>query len=248
VGSFTRAAGSAVFVPPIEFPGHAELVVADVEVEPFGRACPDGSQISTLRLGTNGYPACGARVTARYRTLPDAHGPPRSDLPLAPPGTLLSYHADLGTQTSAVPGRVWHWVDPPDNAPVPPDRVPRLVIPTGDFQLTWHRVPLPPWDAIRDLRGKINEDPFVGAPAGAVLFVGVKATRQFHFAADDGFWTLEYAFRERTVPLAGGQAGWNYHYKEVAVGGEHWVPIADDSGNGPYRFEDFQRLFAFEAP
>jgi hypothetical protein len=188
-------------------------------------------------------------VTATYRTLIDADGAARGDLPSVPTGTFLHYEAELGTEAQAVPGRTWHWVASPDNPQLLPDQGTNLVRPSGTFHLAWQRVPLPPWDAIRELRGTVNDATFVGCAAGTVLFLGAAVERQFPLNPSGGFWEVRYAFAERTIELDGGGAvGWNHHYKETAVSGEHWVAIADDSDNPPYRGGDFSRLFEFGAP
>lgn len=248
VGEFELVGSAARFTRPLPFPGVPNLVVDEIAVEPFDGGAPEGDTVSTLESGTNAYSLAGARVTATYRTLFDAANAARGDLPAVPDGTLLLYDAELGTEAVSVPARTWHWVAPPDNPPLLADQGPSLLVPTGAFRLTWQRVPLPPWEAIRELRGMVNDATFVGSPAGTVLFLGASVERQFPFAPDGGFWEIVYTFAERTVTLdGGGCVGWNYQYKETPVSGEHWVAIADDSGNGPYRAGDFGRLFEFEA-
>jgi hypothetical protein len=198
----------------------------------------------SLVSSPNDYPY--ALVTAHYRTLYDRDNQPRDDLPAVPEGTILTYSGDLGAEYLTVPGRVWHWDAPPANPQVPDDIQPALLLPSGAYRLTWRRVPLPPWSAIRQLRGKVNASTFVGAGAETVLFLGARATREFQFLDEGGFWRMEYSFLESTKTLSGGaQAGWNHFYKETAAGGEHWVRILDADGNPPYRTGDFSQLFLF---
>jgi hypothetical protein len=249
VGEFELVGSAARFSAPLAFPGVENLVVSEIAVEPFDGGAPEGDAVSTLGSGTNGYSLAGARVTATYRTSFDAAHGARGDLPAVPEGTMLLYDAELGTETQSVPARTWHWVAPPDNPPLFVDQSPNLLVPTGTFRLTWQRVPLPPWDAIRELRGMVNDAAFVGGPAGTVLFLGARVERQFPFSPSGGLWEIAYTFAERTVSLGGGgSVGWNYQYKETPVSGEHWVAIADDSGNPPYRGGDFSRLFEFGVP
>jgi hypothetical protein len=248
VGHFDLVGASPTFSAPLEFPGVPNLVVSEIAVEPFDGGAPDGSEVSNLTSGTNRYLLAGARVTATYRTLFDAAGAARGDLPSVPEGTFLTYEAELGTEVQSLPGRTWHWVDSPDNPPLLADQGPALLVPSGTFHLTWQRVPLPPWGAIRELRGTVNDAAFVGSPAGTVLFLGATVERQFPFSPSGGFWEISYTFAERTIALdGGGTVGWNYQYKETPVSGEHWVAIADDSDNPPYRAGDFSALFAFDA-
>ena len=246
VGNYSTVGCTFVFSRPIEFPDMPNLVVSELTIEPFDPANPSGSDVSTLVSGTNQYPQGGALVTAIYRTAFDTDNQPRPDLPEVPDGTYLTYQADYGAQTHTIAGRVWHWVDPPNNPRLPPDVNPGVIIPAGNYSLTWHRVALPPWSTIRNLRGKVNDVSFLGSPPETVLFVGARLTRKFQFAETGGFWTIEYQFIERTLqPSTGDPVGWNHQYKEQSVDNEHWVAIADDSGNSPYASGDLNQLFNF---
>jgi hypothetical protein len=244
LGWYRVVAGSLSFVAP----SHVlldNLIVAELSVDPWPEEKITSGPLSSLASSPNDYPH--ALVTATYRTIYDQNNLSRKDLPPVPSGTILTYTADLAAEYLTIPGRVWRWDDPPDDPPVPEDVNPGLLVPSGAYQLNWRRVPLPPWTAIRSLRGKVNDAPFVGAPAGTVLFLGARATRQFHFLEDGGFWRVEYAFLESTRTLASGtQVGWNYFYKETAVAGEHWVAIRDADGRTPYQSGNFNGLFAFE--
>jgi hypothetical protein len=98
------------------------------------------------------------------------------------------------------------------------------------------------------VRGSVNAAPFLGAPAGNVLFLGARVSRRFQFVEDLGFWTLEYRFAESSKRLSDGvtPVGWNHFFRENAFAGEHWVAIVDRDGNPPYASADFLELFAFE--
>jgi hypothetical protein len=243
VGSYRVVAGEFTFT----FPSHmllGNLIVADLAVDPWPEEHITSGPLAGLASSPNDYPY--AVVTAHYRTLYDHDNQPRDSLPGVPEGTILTYSGDLGAEYLTVPGRVWHWDAPPANPQVPDDIQPGLLLPSGAYRLSWRRVPLPPWDAIRDLRGKVNAASFIGSPAETVLFLGARATREFQFLEEGGFWRLEYSFLENTKELAGGGlAGWNHYYKETAVGGEHWVRVLDAAGNPPYRSGDFTALFQF---
>lgn len=244
LGSYQRVGCFFQFTPPMSFPDMSDVVVTSLNVEPFDGGNPDGSDIRSIEAGTNSYPSAGAKVTATYESL--HHAGSRSDLPTVPDGTYLTFQTDLGAEYLSVPGRVWRWATPPDFRKLPPDVNPGIVIPTESYRLTWHRVASPDWDILRSLRGKINSETFMGSEAGTVLFLGAKATREFSFVGDDGFWKIEFTFSERAIELAGGGlAGWNYFYKELPIGGEHWAEIEDITGNSPYASADLETLFAF---
>jgi hypothetical protein len=246
IGSYATVGREFVFSPPIEFPGMPNLVAAEIAIEPLDGGRPEGDEASTLTSGTNKYPHAGALVRAVYRTAFDADNMPRRDMPAVPEGTYLTFASGVSTRFHTIRGRVWHWVDPPTNAKLTTDVNPGVLIATGETRLAWRRVPLPPWDAIRRLRGTVNDSPFLGSPEQSVLFLGAKATRHFQFASSGGFWTVEYEFRERTLPgYDGAIVGWNREYRETPLDGEHWIAIADDSGNPPYRLGDFSELFQF---
>ena len=243
VGTYRVVGGGFSFVAP----SHVllnNLIVSELAVDPWPEEKITSGALTSIASSPNDYPH--AVVTATYRTIYDANNQPRDDLPSVPAGTILTYSADLGAEYMTVPGRVWRWVDPPDNPKVPEDVNPGLLIPSGAYQLTWRRVPRPPWNKIRELRGKVNSGTFVGAPAGTVLFLGARATREFQFLEEGGFWRIEYSFLECTKELTtGAKVGWNYFYKELKVGSEHWVRIEDQDGGAPYRQGDLTQLFQF---
>ncbi|HEY4309846.1 MAG TPA: hypothetical protein VGN12_10380 [Pirellulales bacterium] len=246
IGTFRVLGLATQFVPPIEFPGLPNLIVTDVQVEPFDPDNPDGATDINLGAFTNTYTGGGAKVTATYRTMFDEFSRPRPDMPGVPDGTYLTYSADLGSERTTVPGRAWIWSGGSER--VADDISPGLQIPHGTFTLRWQRVPYPPWTQIRALRGKVNGSTFLSAPAGTVMFQGARVSRRFQFVEDGGFWNLDYMFAENTKTLSDSvtPVGWNYFYKEVAAAGEHWVAIENLDGAPPYSAGDFLQLFQFE--
>jgi hypothetical protein len=246
LGQYEIRGGQYHFVPPTGLDGFPHLLVSELIVEPLDPRSPSGAvPLTTVGRGTNDY-TWGAKVTAIYRTRFDEQNASRTKLPTVPQGTYLTFRADVAAEYAATPGRTWRWNAPPDYPAVAPDVQPGLLRPQSLFHLTWHRVPMPPWDAMRALRGKVNASEFVGSPPGTVLFLGAKVRREFLFLASDPFWRVEYAFQENVKELeTGGKVGWNHWYRETAVSGEHWVAIADEDGNPPYASADFSPLFSF---
>lgn len=246
IGTWRIIGNATQFVPPIAFPGLANLIVSELQLEPFDGTGPDGGNNVSLGAFTNTYTAGGARVTAVYRTMYDEQNLDRADLPAVPQGTYLTYASELSAESIVVPGRIFKWLGTSPAERVPDDQAPGILIPTGSHTLSWQRVLRPPWTAIRSLRGKVNSAPFLSAPAGTVLFLGAQATRQFQFVIGGGFWQIEYRFTECTKELTtGSKVGWNFFYKEQKVGNEHWVEIKDLDDRSPYLGGDFSQLFAF---
>ena len=122
---------------------------------------------------------------------------------------------------------------------------PGVLVPSEEFTLGWSRVPLPPWDTIRDLAGKVNNATFLNYPAGTVLFVGSEARHDFQIV-DTGLWRIDYHFKVRLVHGTGAgnpNLGWNYFYREQAASSEHWLEVVDEDGNNVYQSGDLTTLF-----
>lgn len=249
VGTYRLIGLTPQFIAPIQFPGFPNLIVTDVQVEPFDARAPDGNVPITLGALTNRYSAGGAKVTAVYRTLFDGQSDGRSDLPQVPRGTYLTFTADLSAEYVTSPGRTWYWNVAGADL-LAEDMQPGRWLPAGSFQLAWQRVPLPPWEAIRRTRGKVNRATFLSSPPGTVLFQGARVAREFQFLPSGGLWRLEYHFAESLKTLSDGvtQVGWNYFFRPKPAAGEQWVELHDERGNPPYEDADFDALFQFGAP
>ena len=248
VGHYRLVGGQWTFVDPQPFPGMPNLVVQRVEIEPFEPALPDQQILNDPARGLNTYSQSGAKVTAWYENLveqdPDALG----RLPKVPKGTFLTYESRSSLEYVLTSARIWRW-DMPDPQPLTSDNAPGVLTPHTLIKLTWHRVPYPPWNAIRALRGHVNATPFLGAPAETVLFTGARIKRQFHFYQRGGFWKVEYYFQETARFLSDGTpVGWNHYFKDTPALGEHWIRIVDDLGRPPYPVADFSNLFVFGYP
>lgn len=233
IGGWIRVDDQYRLVYPQTFPGLPSVYVERLSVAPFDPGNPRGDEVLTLGSGTNRYPDAGARVTADYKTFVTPLDEDDRD-PEIPDGTVLTYSADLAAEHISLPGRAWEWSD--DGAKLAADEHPQLLLPTGSYTLKWERVARPPWDAIRTLRGKVNDGPFYGAAAGKLLFLGAKATRQFEQFAEVNLWTIEYAFAERAH-------AWNQFYKQGA--GFVGIRDRDDNNIVPYTAGNFAGLFVF---
>lgn len=231
------------FSLPIPFPGFANLLVSDLDIDPMDGQSPAGLLPVSLGGDMNVYPG-GAKITALYAASFDVTG--GTGGPNIPEGTTLVVNGNEGTEVYSTPGRVWSWGTVAGNPKVDPDTFPGLVIPTGDFTMTWSRIPIPPWDAIRSLKGKVNSVVFNRSPVGCLMFSGCRYRRMFQFLQSNELWEMEYSFREvikERNDLT--QVGWNYFYREQASGGEHWHTIQNATGNPPFKSGDFNDLFKF---
>ena len=246
---FWRIAGLApIFTPPIAFPGVPLMIVSDVKIKPFMNQAPAANQYVDIGGDTNVYEI--AQLTVTYKTIPFAD----PNNPAVPNGTYLTYEADLGAEIQTMPGRAFLWDGIADeDLALPEDMNPGIVIPTGAFTLTWDRVIAPPFDAIRSLRGKLNNAVFRNAAAGTVLFLGAESSRQFQFdpASDRGFWQMKYHFSENVKTLNDGvtQVGWNYLRwpgPGPSPNGEEWLRPIDKLGKLLYESGDLSQLFNFE--
>jgi len=228
------------------FPDFPALEVSRIEVEPFDPEHPDGTApLAAVSQGLNTYHASGARVRVEYKAsdLSD-----ESDKPKHQNGTFLSWQREIGVDVLSVPGRYWRWTGGPttdleDDLPL------GIRIPVATHSLTWTNLARPPEQAIRRLRGAVNNVTFLGAPAGCVLFVGARITNQFQLDGSTRH-RLEYTFSEKTVPKISDPStvvGHNHFYYGPGNGGEHWFEIINKTTSARvYPSADLSQLFFYE--
>ena len=83
----------------------------------------------------------------------------------------------------------------------------------------------------------------LAAAVGITRFIyGLGVTTNLTDASPWGVW-IGFDVMAGVALAGGGKAGWNYFYKELPIGGEHWAEIADIS---PHKVE-VQLLFALRA-
>lgn len=231
-------AGSIALVEPLPFPGERpNLIVDEIEVEPFEPSSPDGRDVVTLTSGVNRY-AAGALLTITYRERFDRDAP-LDDAPAIPPGTFLTYSSELAGEHRTLDSNSWRWSGTSIN--VPSTTTINILVMTAQHTLTWHRVVRPPYEAIRNLRGQVNDATFLSCDAGTLLFGGARLRREFQIRGGSPIWRIEYRFSERRQD--GGPYGWNHFYRKDAD--PHWAEIetADAPYQPPYGSGDFHTLF-----
>jgi len=227
------------------YPGSPSVVAMQARCEPIGDDV-EATVLTELTEGLNAYTGF-AKVTADYEYLPVAD---RNDLPAVEAGTCLGYRQQHDYETLPLSGDSFTWEDEPAQA-VPEEAVPVIRVPLVEHRLTWHRVVSPPWQAIRETIGTVNDGTFLGAAAGTVLLDGVDARREFlrvdDLAEFEVGWRLEYVFRERSIKTGDGTiVGYNHAYRSLPAGDPDWDRLIDGNGNLPYATADFDALFRFE--
>ncbi len=242
-GSLQVIEGVPTYTPPAHYPDFPNVLVNELRIEPLDRNSPLGlTPLVDFSSGTNEFEF--ARITARYKNF--EMGTDGGRKPTVPNGTILSYSSDLASEYLPVPGRTWRW-NMTGNPQVSDDLSPGVLIPCEDIHFAWRRVPLPPWDAIRDLRGQVNADTFLGHAAGTMLFLGARVQHDFQ-VTDTGLWRIDYHFKVKELRSTADSTlrlGWNHYYRPQADAGEHWLSIQDAEGNFPYPAGDFASLFVF---
>ena len=134
---------------------------------------------------------------------------------------------EYGVEMYSVSGSDLYWSDDPLVAIGSPMGV---LIGIVDYTFTSNAEPELLRDVIRATRGRINDDTWMGAPAGYMLFLGASARRT---ATSQGVnaWAITYRFRERT-------ALWN-----AVLDGDTWRLVEGPFGERPYRSANFSALF-----
>jgi hypothetical protein len=234
---------------PMAFPGDSSgtLIATDVDIEPFDGGNPSGT-ITNLDTGINAYTG-GALIVVNYKQVMTSDQMPFPNPPTIPEGTFLSYEAELGCDVETVEGLSWKWVDLGET--LAPEQGSVRLIPTGTHHMTWHRIPRPPWTAMANCRGKVNNASFMGFEDEILLFLGPKATFQFN-TNGTVIYDFQYTFQSKDQ-TGNGQAGWNFYWNKHSTTGAHttsdghWQAITSvEASANPYATADFSTLFRFE--
>lgn len=228
---------------PAAYPGKPDVTAVRVRLEPFEPAVPEEQALASLEQGLNTYPGF-AKATVEYATTPAV------DLPQGPgnePGTEISYRMSRLGEEAVLPSAAFVWEDSPGTS------VSDIHIITRRFSLTehiltWKKVVNPPWEAIRELQGCVNEAEFIGCAAETLLFDGAGANKLYRGGFDEGpsefCWQIAYTFLERAVKHGGAVYGWN-HVLRTDPGG--WSrPVTGTTRL--YDAGDFARLFVSAGP
>lgn len=176
--------------------------------------------------------------------------PGRDDLPEPESGTFLTYRMSARAEYIALSGQTMHWASD-SSVPVPPDAIGSVRIPVIEHRITWHRAINPPWAAIRQCVGSVNNVPFLGAVAETVLFDGASTQRQFvrlnPLQQPEYGWRIDYTFLERAIHVDGATYGWNHRYRSLPQNYPGWDVLLDGNQNALYSTANLATLFQFAA-
>ena len=121
--------------------------------------------------------------------------------------------------TSSPPGIVWKYTDILAVACQPRDlrNGPRIITPHIEHEITWPRVPKPPFTAMKKLVGKVNESPIsfaTGIIHTECLLYNGSQVEMTALSNGDRCWNLTHRFSERQVDAEDQNefGGWNHFY------------------------------------
>lgn len=139
---------------------------------------------------------------------------------------------EYGAEVLSIPGSEFFWAVGPPGVAV--DTPVGLFVAVTDYTFSSNAEPELRRVAIRNAVGKVNDAPWMGAPAGYVLFLGASARRTVT-SQGIGAWEITYRFRELG-------RSWNEFHGRVG-GVTRWEAIQDEHGNPPYASADYDTLF-----
>ena len=194
--------------------------------------------IPEMHAGVNSYHGSWAVAVVEYDTI----GMNDTDSVSIPGGTRLTYRLAYDPREVQIPADGWVWNGSGD--PIPADTLLIRRVPQTIHTLTWKLVVSPPWLAIQQMQGKINDREFLDCPPGTLLLEGVGANKLFQSTlqkgASDFTWAIVYTFRQLSIHHAGQTYGWNHLFR--GTDGSWNVPV--NNGSRLYDEADFDALFA----
>lgn len=243
---------------PKQFPGWPAMRVQEVSQEPYLPKPLNNTGFYDVEAYLNRHPL--ARIKVTYGPLQAANA--NDNLP---DGTYAEYEQDEAGEFFEIKDAALYWES--GNVLIE-DIHPTILIGMTDHSLSWHRVPSPPWAAISDLKGRINDAAFripatgQWVAAGTLLFMGSKVKKTFNLLTANPTWSMSYRFRERAVKaftptapagvydsqgnaaaVATTVVGWNFAYRNSTG---TWERRVNAFGDPEYSSGDMSRLFAFE--
>lgn len=219
---------------PATFPGWPQLFPEDMEVTSFDEK--PVHQAVDLTSTHNSYTK--AKCVVSYTPVDSGVQANHPDnTPEIPEGTILEVNSEAAGEYITIPGQELIWED--DSEALSSEVSNGVLLGSESLELTWSRVARPPWSAIQNAMGKINDAPFCGYDTGHVLFLGARRRRSFQANADT-LWNLGMMFKARSQP-------WNYAYRANPgeLGHVGWQEYLDLDGENVYASTDFTLLFQY---
>lgn len=126
--------------------------------------------------------------------------------PYVTPWTAVSMQKESNTELQIIPFHHLQWdISEPG---FPANTSPQLTeedtdgfpvqVQTTNLEIEWSGVPLPNWEEIDHLKGKLNDSPMWGYPKDSILFANCTPEMQRRWDNLD-LWTLRYQFIVKTV-------------------------------------------------
>lgn len=213
----------------IAYPGNPALRAASMHVQPYQGdkekiTAPSSSNLDISVINTVQY----YRVRITYETMQATQGDD--------PQLLLSHRWSIGGEYLTVESKGLEWSD---GGLVDDDVKAGILIPTIEHQITWARVPSPPFSVIRDRLGSVNNASLTFNTGiifpETLLFLGAELRRDI-LTNGALAWEVGYHFSERRVPLAtdlepgdnGNKVGGVASGDDMVVGGWNHVFRSED--------------------
>lgn len=242
-GQQHMAGNGVLYITIPTFPGKDYLILDSASIEQFHGVSSNDSQ--GLATGKN-----GALVTLTYKTKKFNQDESEDDDDQPSDTSVFQTHnINARTQIMTMPHGALKWenADADNNPTVDQDIAPGFPFTIIDHDLTWHNVPIPNFQGLNSLVGKVNDAQFFGHNAETVLFNHYSGTRQTN---TDGTrkWEMQLKFSARIIP-GFPKAGWNHFYQPNAAGGAAtWVRIVNaDDGAKILPTADFNTIFNLNA-
>ena len=221
------------------YPGRTSVFPTEISIRPADEGAITRRTLTQLHTDLNSYAGSWAYVTVKYQTL--SSDTDTEDTPEPESGTQITFRLDHEPREEEFSSSGWVWSD--TSAALPADLV--LIKRSSDalYQLVWHKVLSPPWETIMNTQGKINQSPFLGCPAGTLLFEGALSNKLYRSTFEEGestfTWAITYTFRQKAIHHDGDTYGWNYQFR--ASDGSYAIPT--NATLPLYDSADFTLLF-----
>jgi hypothetical protein len=238
-GRWINYGGTSILVTApanLGYIGLPNYIADNVNCQPYSGGGEQAPTTQTFGIsgGENNYTL--AHFTVDYKPFPGSEDN-SPDKPDVPEGTYLEFSSEVSSEFLTLPGNKLYWGTFAEANKLPDEVNGGIQIGSEDFQLTWSRVPVPPWSAIEDKKGKVNSSTFMGHAAGHVLFMGASRRRMFQLQ-DTALWTIGYHFKTRSED-------WRKQYRTEPAGNAGWEFVVDADNNKLYETTSFDSLFQF---